>query len=77
VKGPRKAWVAVALALAFFGSAEVAAAGWIHAKAWLAQRLIASSWHLARATGKPPRPWPGADIRAVARLTMPGRGIDL
>ncbi|HZZ91280.1 MAG TPA: class GN sortase [Usitatibacter sp.] len=77
MKGPRKAWLAVAVALALVGSAQVAAAGWIHAKAWLAQRLIASSWQVARASGTAPRPWPGADIRAIARLTMPARGVDL
>ena len=73
----RTAWTAVALALALVGVAQVSAAGWIHAKAWLAQRLIASSWEVARNAVRAPRPWPGADIRAVARLTVPARHVEL
>jgi sortase A len=73
----RKAWSAFALALALVGAAEVGAAGWIHAKAWLAQRLIAASWQVARTGAAAPRPWPGADIRPVARLTVPAHGVEL
>lgn len=73
----RRAWMALALALAIVGVAQLCAAGSVHAKAWLAQRLIASSWQVARAGGNAPRPWPGADIRPVARLTVPAQGVDL
>ena len=68
---------AAAIALAFVGSWQVAAAGWIHAKASLAQHLIASAWDRAQASGLPSRPWPGADLKPVARLTVPGRDVDL
>jgi len=74
----RERWLAaVALALAIAGVSQVAAAGWIHAKAILAQRLIASAWSQARNGGAPRRPWPWADMRPVARLKVPSRDIDL
>jgi sortase A len=68
---------AAAIALAFAGSWQVAAAGWIHAKARLAQHLIASAWDRGQASGLPTRPWPGADLKPVARLTVPTRQVDL
>ena len=73
----RKACIALALALTLVGTAQVCAAGWIHAKAWLAQRLIASSWQVASAGATPPRPWPGADVRPIARLSVPAEGVEL
>ena len=68
---------ALALVLALIGGWQVASAGWIHAKARLAQHLIASAWVGARDGGPARRPWPWADMRPVARLTVPGRGVDL
>ena len=62
-------------------------AGWIHAKAWLAQVLIEDAFSRAATNGvrprygtatngvRPPsggRPWPWADTRPVARLRLPG-----
>jgi sortase A len=73
----RNAVLALAAALAFVGATQIASAGWIHAKAWLAQRLIESSWREAQVNGVAPRPWPWADMRPLARLTMPARGVDL
>jgi sortase A len=64
-------------ALALFGAAQVGAAGWIHGKAWLAQRLIASAWAGTPRGELPRRPWPGADLRPIARLTVPGKAVDL
>ena len=73
-----KRWLpAIALVLAVAGASQVAAAGWIHAKALLAQHLIASAWAQARDGGPSRRPWPWADMRPVARLTVPGRGVEL
>jgi sortase A len=63
--------------LVAFGLWQLGAAGWIHAKAFLAQQLIASSWADARAGRVPRRPWPWADTRPIARLTVPKRGVDL
>jgi sortase A len=68
---------ALALVLALLGTWQVASAGWIHAKARLAQHLIASAWIGARDGAPARRPWPWADMRPVARLTVPGRGVVL
>jgi sortase A len=73
----RRAAYALALALALVGLAQLASAGWIHAKARLAQRLIASAWVQARAGAPAAHPWPGADLAPIARLTVPARGVDL
>ena len=63
--------------LAFLGAWQVASAGWIHAKAFLAQWLIAEAWRAGREDGRTRRPWPGADLRPVARLSVDARHIDL
>ena len=68
--------VAAALLLAL-GTWQVASAGWIHVKAHLAQHLIASAWAQARDGGPSRRPWPWADMRPIARLTVPAHGIEL
>lgn len=64
-----------ALTLALFAFALALDAGWLHAKAWLAQQLLQHAWS-ARTAQQAPRPWPWADTRPVARLLAPGRGID-
>ncbi len=68
---------AIAAVLVALGSWQLASAGWIHGKAMVAQRLIASSWQHTRDGGTARRPWPGADMRPVARLSVPALGIDL
>ena len=73
----RMACIAGAVLLATIGLAQIASAGWIHAKAIVAQRLIASAWEQARAGGPSRRPWPWADMRPIARLTLTQRGVDL
>jgi len=65
-----------ALLLLAFASALAADAGYLHAKAWLAQHLLASAWQHALASGVPQRPWPWADTHPVARLQVPAHGID-
>lgn len=70
-------WRAVCIALIAFGAWQVAAASWIHAKASLAQHLIASAWDDTRGAGVAHRPWPWADMRPIARLTVPARGVEL
>ena len=70
-------WAVVVGALIALGSWQVAQAGWIHAKAIVAQELIASSWKDARDGRVARRPWPWADLRPVARLTVPSRNIEL
>lgn len=73
----RQACLALASLLAILGLWQVAAASWIHAKAFVAQQLIAAAWTQARDGGPARRPWPWADMRPVARLTLPARGVDL
>lgn len=65
------------VALAIAGGWQLAAAGWIHAKAALAQHFIAEAWDMTRASGLPQRPWRGADLRPVARLEVPRHGVKL
>lgn len=67
----------VALLLVAAGTWQLASAGWIHAKAHLAQHLIASAWAQARGGGPARRPWPWADMRPIARLMVPSQGVDL
>ena len=75
---PRLPWIwwIVALLLAF-ALYQFSSAGWIYAKANIAQHLIARSWENAKSAGVANRPWPWADTRAVARLSVPSRGVDL
>jgi len=49
---------------------------WIYAKAKLAQLLLEISWRSALA-GERVRPWPWADTRAIARLTIDRDGSDI
>ena len=68
-------WVVGVLAL--LGLWQVAQAGWIHAKAIVAQELIESAWKEARAGKVARRPWPWADMRPVARLSVPSKRVEL
>lgn len=76
MKARNLAWMAAA-ALFAFGAWQVASAGWIHAKALLAQHLIAAAWQPALRGEAARRPWPWADMRPLARLTVPGLGVEL
>jgi len=51
-------------------------AAWIEAKAHLAQALIRRAWRQESAGAGDKRPWPWADTHPVARLIVPGRGVD-
>ena len=46
-------------------------AGWIHAKAMLAQVLLERAWTASLDDGQPHKPWPWADTWPVARLRAP------
>ena len=71
--------LAASLALIAGGIWQLGGAGWIHAKAWLAQGLLEAAWTASLAgagTGAGPvRPWPWADTWQVARLQAPGLGV--
>jgi sortase A len=51
-------------------------AGYIHAKAALAQVLLRDAWDRAQAGHATPRPWPWADTWPVARLRVPRLSVD-
>ena len=64
-----------------FGGWQLGAAGYIHAKAWLAQALLSQAWadtiSVSTVNGEEPRkPWPWADTGPVARLRVPELGVD-
>jgi sortase A len=67
---------AIVLLLLALAAWQLGGAAWIHAKAALAQHLIASAWESGKADGAR-KPWPWADTRPLARLTVPSRGISL
>lgn len=51
-------------------------AGWIHAKAAVAQWLLHEAWQASLGDGRAHRPWPWADTHPVARLQVPHLAID-
>ena len=58
---------------AWFGGA----AGYVHAKAWVGQRLLLDAWQASQAGDRVVKPWPWADTHPIARLTVPDHGVDL
>jgi len=50
---------------------------YIPAKAALAQVLLERAWSAATPTGPAPRPWPWADTRPVARISVPDHEVSL
>jgi sortase A len=71
--GARRLAAAFGAVLAALGLGH---AGWVEAKAALAQVLLVRAWEHTRSTGEPARPWPWADTVPVARLRMPRLEID-
>jgi sortase A len=66
---------AVPLTAAFFSSLLLAHALWIPLKAELAQWLIEQSWQESLNGDAQSRPWPWADTRPAAVLSIPAHGI--
>lgn len=74
----RPRWIyATIAALAVLGTWQIASGTYIHAKAWLAQRLIASAWVRTLAGGREVKPWPWADTWPIARLRTATTANDL
>ena len=69
--------IAVIMTLAAIGLWQLGSGLYIHAKAWLAQALIESSWTSTLAGQREVRPWPWADTWPVARLRVPAADVDL
>lgn len=65
------------VALLIVGGWHWAHAGYIAAKAELAQVLIGKAWQRTLAGETAVKPWPWADTWPVARLEAPQQGIDL
>ncbi|MCQ4164627.1 class GN sortase [Tahibacter harae] len=51
-------------------------AGYVQAKAWLAQLLLEQAWQRSAAGAVAAKPWPWADTRPVARLRVARLGVD-
>ena len=68
--------LAAGIVLLALGGWQLGAAGAIHAKAWLAQVLLARAWADTLDSAGPQRPWPWADMVPVARLRVPGLKVD-
>jgi len=66
----------LAFATALIAALVLLDAGWIHAKAALAQGLLQRAWAQTLADGEAHRPWPWADTEPVARLQAPSLGED-
>ena len=52
-------------------------AGYMEAKAQLAQQLLQQAWHKHLLDGKPHKPWPWADTAPIARLRFPHQSMEL
>ena len=68
-------YAAVPLTAAFFSTLLLAHALWIPLKAELAQWLIERSWQETLDGNAQSRPWPWADTRPAAVLSLPAHGI--
>jgi len=69
---------ALILLLLMVALQQLGSAGWIKAKAHLAQHLIGSAWEKTLASrGGLEKPWPWADTWPVARLEVPRHQVDL
>lgn len=68
--------LAAGLLLLALGGWQMGSAAYLHAKAWLAQVLLAEAWAATLADGTPHKPWPWADTAPVARLQVPALGVD-
>lgn len=51
-------------------------AGYVQAKAWLAQLLLEQAWQRSAAGAVAAKPWPWADTRPVARLRVARLGVN-
>jgi sortase A len=73
-----RGWQLLAIILLLAGLQQLGSAGYIKAKAELAQGLIQMAWQKSLASGgEPVKPWPWADTWPVARLKVAAVGVDL
>ncbi|MFC5436408.1 class GN sortase [Rhodanobacter umsongensis] len=67
----RRAWRHLMVAALALAAGLGLSAGWIHAKAALAQVLLERAWAHSDHGRRMQRPWPWADIAPLARLSVP------
>ena len=67
----RRAWRCLMFAALALAAGLGFNAGWIHAKAALAQVLLERAWAHSNHGRRMQRPWPWADIAPLARLSVP------
>lgn len=72
----KHAAAALGLLLLALGGAQLGWAGWIHAKALLAQVLLGRAWADTLAGAEAVKPWPWADTYPLARLLVPALGVE-
>jgi sortase A len=68
--------VSIGMALLAAGAWTIGNALWSYARTSLAQAFIGRAWERSLASGQHMKPWPWADARPVARLTVPRLGIE-
>lgn len=66
----------LAYALVLVGLWQASSGAWIYMKAQLAQVLLQRAWAGTLAGQQSVKPWPWADTWPIARLIVPGLGID-
>ena len=62
--------------LLLLGCVLVGNAGYLHAKAWLAQQLLERAWQRSLAGDARAKPWPWADTRPLLRLRVARLAVD-
>jgi sortase A len=72
----RRWWLGIGMLLFAISAWQFGTAAYIHAKAELAQWLLADAWQKIKQGEPKARPWPWADTWPVARLRVPRLDID-
>lgn len=71
----RRVLLGAAFVLGVAGVWQLGSAGWVHAKALVAQVLLERAWQMSD-RGEAVEPWPWADTVPVARLRAPDHNVD-
>lgn len=74
---PRRRREIVGIVLIAFGLVMAGYGLYVPVKAALAQVLLERAWAAAPSYGAAPRPWPWADTRPVARISVPRQKVSL
>ena len=77
MKPGRRTWRSVSAVGLLTAMLLAGSAGWVHAKAALAQILLQRAWQQSQTSGQRIKPWPWADMAPIARLRVPKLSADL